>query len=184
MKRTVHPGQILFREFMQPTGLSSRTLGVALKVTPTRIGEIVNGQRSITIETALRLSRFFNNTPEFWLDLQRDYDLSKAEKELISAINKQVQPYGQIKKRPLGSGKYSKGNIADTVPSKQARLRALSELTQNQKTIYNFLSRERMHIDMLYRKTKIAAGVLSADLTLMELSGLVKRHEDDFYSIS
>ena len=74
----VHPGEILLEEFMQPLGLSQTRLGRDLGVSPRRINEIVHGKRSITADTALRLSRYFGTSAEFWLGLQADYDLDTS----------------------------------------------------------------------------------------------------------
>ena len=71
----VHPGEILATEFMQPLGLSQNALGNALGVPPRRINEIVHGKRAITADTAMRLSRFFGTTAQFWLNLQSAYEL-------------------------------------------------------------------------------------------------------------
>ncbi len=78
----VHPGEILLEEFMQPLGLSQTRLGRDLGVSPRRINEIVHGKRSITADTALRLSRYFGTSAEFWLGLQTDYDLDTASDRL------------------------------------------------------------------------------------------------------
>jgi addiction module HigA family antidote len=74
----VHPGEILLHDFMEPLGLSQTALAKALGVTPIRINHIVRGQRSITADTALRLSRYFGTRPAWWLDLQSHYDLEVA----------------------------------------------------------------------------------------------------------
>ena len=74
----IPPGEILFEEFMKPLGISINALSRAISVPPNRISEIVNGKRSITADTALRLGKYFNVSPELWLDLQSDYDLRKA----------------------------------------------------------------------------------------------------------
>src|SRR4030043_429144 len=89
----VHPGEILLEEFMQPLGLSQTRLGRDLGVSPRRINEIVHGKRSITADTALRLSRFFGTSPEFWLGLQADYDLDVARDRLADKINRDVPSY-------------------------------------------------------------------------------------------
>ncbi|MBM4285052.1 MAG: HigA family addiction module antidote protein [Deltaproteobacteria bacterium] len=94
----LHPGEILLEEFMKPLGLSQNRLGRALKVSPRRINEIVHGKRGITSETALRLSRFFGTSPEFWLGLQTDYELDEAKDRLAERIEQEVplhgSPYG------------------------------------------------------------------------------------------
>ena len=89
----LHPGEVLLEEFMKPLGISQNRLGRALKVPPRRINEIVHGKRSITADTALRLSRFFGTSPEFWLGLQADYDLDVARDRLADKINRDVPSY-------------------------------------------------------------------------------------------
>ena len=84
----VHPGEILLEEFMKPLGLSQTRLGRDLGVSPRRINEIVHGKRSVTADTALRLSRYFGTSAEFWLGLQADYDLDMASDRLAERIAK------------------------------------------------------------------------------------------------
>lgn len=76
-----HPGEILAHEFMSPLNLSARGLAEALGVPPNRVTQIVAGQRSMTADTAHRLSRYFGTTPEFWMNIQTAHDLSKAAAE-------------------------------------------------------------------------------------------------------
>ncbi len=93
MKRvTTHPGEVLGEEFLKPLGLSANALALALRVPATRIGAIVKGERSVTADTALRLARFFNTSPEFWMNLQAMYDLTKAQRERGSSIEREVNP--------------------------------------------------------------------------------------------
>ena len=87
----IHPGEILFEEFLKPMNLSQNQLGRDLGVPPRRINEIVHGKRSITADTALRLATYFNNSPSFWLGLQMDYDLDVAEDILSLRIKKEVK---------------------------------------------------------------------------------------------
>ncbi|MCX5888736.1 MAG: HigA family addiction module antitoxin [Deltaproteobacteria bacterium] len=82
----VHPGEILLEEFMKPFGLSQTRIGRDLGVSPRRINEIVHGKRSITADTALRLSRYFGTSAEFWLGLQLDYYLDTASDRLSERI--------------------------------------------------------------------------------------------------
>lgn len=88
----IHPGEILLEDFMEPLGLSQNQLARELSVPVTRIGEIVNGRRSITAETAMRLGRYFNQSPEFWLGLQQQYDLELAQDEAEVMVRKEVTP--------------------------------------------------------------------------------------------
>lgn len=84
----IHPGEILFEEFMAPFGLSSTALAKAIGVTPARINEIVRGRRGITADTALRLARFFGTDAQSWMNLQDNYDLAIARREEGDAIRR------------------------------------------------------------------------------------------------
>jgi addiction module HigA family antidote len=88
----VTPGEILREHFMEPFGLSSNALAKALHVPPNRITAIVNGTRSITADTALRLARYFNTTPQSWMNLQKNYELEVAKRGAGRAIKDEVQP--------------------------------------------------------------------------------------------
>jgi len=88
----LHPGEMLREEFMKPLGLSANALAIALRVPVTRISEIVRERRGITADTALRLARYFNMTPEFWMRLQLDYDLESVADIEQSAILRQIHP--------------------------------------------------------------------------------------------
>ncbi|MGV0911651.1 HigA family addiction module antitoxin [Martelella sp. FOR1707] len=76
----IHPGEILDEEFLKPLNMSAGALAKRLGVPRTRIERLVKGETSLTADTALRLSAFFGNTPEFWLNMQRAYDLAEASK--------------------------------------------------------------------------------------------------------
>ena len=91
---TTHPGEVLREEFMIPLGLSANALARALHVPPNRISAIIAqaNPRAVTPDTALRLSRYFGTTPQFWLNLQMNHDLSRAESEAQSRIALEVRP--------------------------------------------------------------------------------------------
>jgi len=74
----VHPGEVLLEEFLKPMGISAYRLAKETALSQTRVSEIIRMKRSITAETALRLSKYFGNTAEFWLGLQNDYDLEES----------------------------------------------------------------------------------------------------------
>lgn len=74
-RRPTQPGEILRYEFLEPLGLTQKALAAALGITRVRLSEIIRGKRGITPDTALRLARFFDTTPEFWLGLQTDFNL-------------------------------------------------------------------------------------------------------------
>lgn len=88
--RPIHPGEILREEFLVPLGMSAHVLALELKVPAPRINDIVRERRAVTPDTALRLARYFDTTPEFWLNLQTAYDLKIAQKEVGVRINKEV----------------------------------------------------------------------------------------------
>ncbi len=89
----VHPGEILADE-LRELGLTANALAGHLAVPTNRVTAILNGQRGVTADTALRLARYFGMTPEFWLHLQTTYELRVAEIESGDQINAQVQPRG------------------------------------------------------------------------------------------
>lgn len=78
----VHPGEVLDEEFLKPFGLSQSKLALGIGVHPRRINEIVLRKRAVTANTALRLAKFFGNSPEFWMGLQMDYDLDMERDSL------------------------------------------------------------------------------------------------------
>ena len=88
----LHPGEMLHEEFMKPLGLSSNALAMELRVPVTRISEIVRERRGITADTALRLARYFNMSPEFWMRLQMDFDLESASDAEETAIHEAIRP--------------------------------------------------------------------------------------------
>ena len=88
---TTHPGEMLREEFLVPLGITANALALRIRVPATRVGEILHGRRAVTPDTALRLARFFGNSPEFWLNLQQMHDLSKARLELGAAIEREVE---------------------------------------------------------------------------------------------
>ena len=89
----VHPGEILFEEFLKPLGLSQNRLALDIRVPARRINEIVLGKRGITPDTALRLAKYFRMSPQFWLGLQLDYELDVAEDEIAEKINREVHEF-------------------------------------------------------------------------------------------
>ncbi len=90
--QVIHPGRILSEEFLSPLGISRYRLAKETFMDITRISEIVNGERGITADTALRFSRFFGNSPEFWMNLQNQYELGLKERELAEDLT-QIKRY-------------------------------------------------------------------------------------------
>src|SRR4030065_191215 len=91
----IPPGEILLEDFMKPLGLSQYRLAHDIGVTPISISQIVNGERSITVDTAMRLARYFGTSAAVWLRLQVRYDLEVAENELSDKINREVKVLGK-----------------------------------------------------------------------------------------
>ena len=96
----IHPGEILLEEFMKPLGLTQYRLAHDIGVTPIRISQIVKGKRSVSVDTAMRLARYFGTSASVWLRLQVRYDLEVAERELSPRINREVKVRPQSHVRP------------------------------------------------------------------------------------
>ena len=88
----IHPGEVLLEEFIKPMDLSQNRLAIDIGVDARRINEIVLGKRAVTADTALRLSRFFGNSPQFWMGLQAQYDLDVTEDQLGKRLDREVRP--------------------------------------------------------------------------------------------
>lgn len=88
----IHPGVVLREEFIEPMGMSQREFADKIRVTHTRLNQIVNEKRSVTADTALRLSKALGTTAEFWMNLQARYDLDKTRDESGGKIDKEVHP--------------------------------------------------------------------------------------------
>jgi addiction module HigA family antidote len=89
----VHPGEILSEEFLKPMGITNARLAGDIDVPTSRISEIVNQRRPITVDTAMRLAVFFNMEARFWLNLQAEYDIRIAEKSLLPEIKTRIRPF-------------------------------------------------------------------------------------------
>jgi addiction module HigA family antidote len=88
----IHPGEILSEEFLKPMGVSAYRLSKGTNIDQTRISEIIRGKRSVSADSALRFSRFFGNSPEFWLNLQAHYDLEQKRREMEKDLKK-IRPF-------------------------------------------------------------------------------------------
>jgi addiction module HigA family antidote len=93
-----HPGQILLAEFLEPQRLSQAELARSLQIPLNRVNELVRGKRGVTPRSALLLSQYFGNSPEFWMNLQTAHDLSRARQEMRKAMRK--RPGGIIRVKP------------------------------------------------------------------------------------
>jgi addiction module HigA family antidote len=90
--RPVHPGEILREDYLKPLGLSANALAQALKVPASRINDIVLERRGITVDTAMRLVRYFGGDVQSWMNLQTAYEIKVAEQALAKKIKDEVQP--------------------------------------------------------------------------------------------
>jgi addiction module HigA family antidote len=90
----IHPGEILREDYLKPLGLTAHRLAMVLRVPATRIAEVIHERRAITADTAIRLGRYFNTAPRFWLNLQTAYDLEVAEDRIGARVGSEVQPAG------------------------------------------------------------------------------------------
>jgi antitoxin HigA-1 len=94
--KPMHPGEILFEEFLKPLGISQNRLALDIRVPARRINEIVLGKRGVTPDTALRFAKYFQMSPQFWLGLQMDYELDVAEDRIAEKINREVRAFETI----------------------------------------------------------------------------------------
>ena len=88
--RAIHAGEILREEFLAPLGITPHALAMSLRVPAPRINDVVREKRAITVDTAMRLARYFDTTAQFWMNLQSTYDLKIAEKTLSQKIELEV----------------------------------------------------------------------------------------------
>ncbi len=95
--KNIHPGEILFEEFINPMNITAYRLAKETHIDQTRISEIIKCKRGISVDTALRFSKFFGTTPEFWINLQTHYELEEKKDKMLSKINK-IKSYKEIKK--------------------------------------------------------------------------------------
>ena len=89
------PGEILLEDYMKPVGLTQNALARALGVPPRRVNEIIHGKRAITLDTSLRLGRYFGQSPRFWLNVQTECDLHNA-KQLMERVAREVHPMAMV----------------------------------------------------------------------------------------
>lgn len=89
----IHPGEILLEEFMKPLGITARQLASDIDVSPSRISDIVHGRRPITADTALRLGLYFDMEPRFWINLQAEYDMRIAMRELRDKVAPRIRVF-------------------------------------------------------------------------------------------
>ncbi len=94
--KPIHPGEILLHDFLKPLGISQYRLAKDISVPPRRINEIVHGQRAVSADTALRLAKYFNTSPELWAGLQSHYDLESAKDALAGRLEREVRTTARV----------------------------------------------------------------------------------------
>ena len=99
----IPPGTILYEEFMEPLGITAYKLSKEIRVQQTAISQIIRGNRRITVDMALRFSRYFGNSAQFWLNLQNHFDL-ESEMEKKEYLFKKIVPYSQVAEKPVAYG--------------------------------------------------------------------------------
>ena len=92
----IHPGEILKSEFLDELRLTAYAFSRAIGMNRSGVSDIVNGERSISAETALRFARFFGNSPQFWLNLQDEYDLRMADRRIGRQITREITPFKDV----------------------------------------------------------------------------------------
>ena len=92
----IHPGEILKSDFLDELRLTAYAFSRAIGMNRSGVSDIVNGERSITAETALRFARFFGNSPQFWLNLQDEYDLRMADRRIGRQITREITPFKDV----------------------------------------------------------------------------------------
>lgn len=96
----IHPGEVLLEDFMKPLGISARMLSADIDVSPSRISDLVRGQRPITADTALRLGIYFSMEPRFWINLQSEYDMRMVARELQDKITPRIRVFQRVGASP------------------------------------------------------------------------------------
>src|SRR6185437_7869517 len=145
-----HPGKVLRDVFMAPLGLNANSLARALHVSPQTVSQILTSRRAISAETALRLSKLFGTTPQFWLILQAEYDLLDAQKKWSPDIDekiKRIDVAAVTKSTPGGTKDDGKDRTAPPL-----------KLEGNEKKVFEFLTAEKVHFDELIEKSVLSAG--------------------------
>ena len=91
----IHPGEILKTEFLDELGLTAYAFSKAIGMNRSGVSDIINGERAITAESALRFARFFGNSPQFWLNLQDEYNLRTTSRRIGRQIAREIRPYSE-----------------------------------------------------------------------------------------
>lgn len=174
----VHPGKVLTNQFMLERGLSSYKLADCLNVGHSTVFDIVNEKRGITAKMALRLSKFFKTKPEFWLELQNRYDLSKARKKLNWVDDTVFDIDAKAGDSSPDIDSLAKRDLKD-------EMRESEFINENgiedAYKVYEMLGGKPVAFDWIALELNLTGAQVSAILTMMELAGWIKRLPGDWY---
>lgn len=184
--KVIHPGAVLRNEFMKVCNLSTYKLALALGLQPERVRSIIVESRNITPETALRLARYFNTSPRFWMDLQTEYELRQAQLKWNDRVNREVTP-----------GKFAVdfGNTCDRYDRAMTSQARDGELSPKQREIRItdtdqieicrvLRGNPKIHLDWLETLVSMKFSILVGTLTLLELASVVIREPGDWYYLN
>lgn len=180
---TAHPGTFLLDYFLNPLRISSRKLAIDLKLSNQTISNIVNGSTSISPPIALRLARYFDTTPEYWLEMQMQYDLEQAKEKWTERIEREILPLSTQSSawKPPEVAKKARERIEYKNPKIEELKKEIENLSGEKKKVFHKVGREPLLFDTIVRELSIEAGAVSAALTFLELDGLVKRLPGELY---
>lgn len=178
-----HPGRILLELFVEPNRSNALRLSLELKLEPRRLLDLINGRRSFTVETALRLAHYFGTTPEYWLELQMQYDLEQAQSKWSERIESEITPLSERDnawKPPEGAQ-----NVREKKEYKNPKIDELKKEIENlstvEKSVFEMLGKEPQDFDAIAYALNIQGGALGSSLVLLEFKGLVKRLPGELY---
>jgi antitoxin HigA-1 len=181
-----HPGATLYCQFMKPLGLSPHRLAKELRLGSSRINQIVNEQRAISTDTALRLARLFGTTAQYWINLQAEYEI-QTQGEQISTELDAIRPFPRKELNLIDSSVFSVSVAPDSreiEAEAQSTIKEVSEMPKELKQIYDLLTDSTTHFDIICEKSGKPVGEILAALTLLELDELIQRDPGDLYSRS
>ena len=180
-------GQVL-SELLESQDLNEHSLGMALHIPSNRIRQIIRGERQITLEIALRLARFFGTTPQYWLHLQIEEDLSNKSEKWAKALSL-IQPHKTAAERRK-EFEIAQSAEDDRVREEERKIREeraqrASQILDGAAEVYSVLTSQPIHFDVLCQKTGLDTGQVSAVVTLLALEpDLIVRYPGEWYCLA
>lgn len=180
---TAHPGHFLLEYFLSPLQISSRKLALELKMSNQSVSNIIRGSTSIYEYTALRLARYFGTTPEYWLEMQMQFDLEQAHTKWSERIEREITPLSERDnawKPPEGAQ-----NLREKKEYRNPKIdelkKEIENLSTEEKIVFEMLGKEPQDFDAIAYALNIQGGALGSSLVLLEFKGLVKRLPGELY---